>query len=346
MDSEKASQITTNFTPPHPLKTAVLFLIFNRPDTTKEVFEAIRRAKPPKLYVAADGPRADKSGEHEKCEQVRWMATQVDWDCEVKTLFRDKNMGCGEAVSSAITWFFENEEEGIILEDDCLPHQDFFYFCEELLNRYRYDDDVMSIGGTNFLKGIRRGESSYYFSSHFHVWGWASWRRAWIKYDYEAKNMTEERLRVILDRRFISSGEKRLYKNTFNDIKIRKVDTWDYQWFFTHLFSAGLTIIPNVNLVTNIGPDGTHFSNNYKNPRINLPTRTIFPLVLNKNKKPDKKADLLLYRLNFKQNIMEQFFKKIIKSGEFIDRKYFFGALKKTTKLHYKKVSNDTENLS
>lgn len=311
------------------LTTPVGFLVFNRPDTTQRVFEEIRRARPPKLLVVADGPRAEKAGEAEKCEAVRAIIDTVDWPCEVLKNYSDTNLGCGRRVSSGLDWVFQTVEEAIILEDDCLPHQNFFYFCEDLLNRYRYDDDVMSIGGTNFLKGIRRGESSYYFSSHFHVWGWASWRRAWVKYDCEAKNMTEERLRIILDRRFISSGEKRLYKNMFNNMKIRKVDTWDYQWFFTHLFSDGLTIIPNVNLVTNIGSDGTHFSNNYKNPRINLPTGTIFPLVLNKNIKPDKKADLLLYRLNFKQKIMEQFLKKIIKSGEIIYRKYFFVRLRK-----------------
>ena len=249
-------------------KTAVLFLIFNRTDATQQVFDAIKKQKPKYLYVAADGPRSNAPGEKEKCQAARDILKQIDWDCELKTLFREKNLGCGKAVSSAITWFFENVEQGIILEDDCLPHQDFFYFCDQLLNRYRYANDVMSIGGTNFLNGIRRGKSSYYFSSNFHVWGWASWRRAWVKYDYEAKNMTEERLRIILDRNFISSGEKRYYKNMFNDMKKCKVDTWDYQWFFTHLFSDGLTIIPNNNLVTNIGHDGTHFKNDYKNPRI------------------------------------------------------------------------------
>ena len=144
-------EVSSNtFTPPHPLKTAVLFLVFNRPDTTKQVFEAICKAKPPMLYVAADGPMAEKAGEREKCERVRRIATQVDWDCEVKTLFRKKNLGCRVGVSSAIDWFFENEKEGIILEDDCLPSQSFFWFCEELLERYRNDTRVMVISGITF----------------------------------------------------------------------------------------------------------------------------------------------------------------------------------------------------
>jgi hypothetical protein len=314
------------------LNTPVAFLVFNRPETTIRVFEEIRRTRPPKLLVVADGPRADRQSEVDKCQAVRAIIDTVDWPCDVLKNYSDTNLGCGRRVSSGLDWVFQTVEEAIILEDDCLPHQDFFYFCEELLNRYRYDDDVISIGGTNFLKGIRRGKPSYYFSSHFHVWGWASWKRAWDRYDYEARDMTEERLRVILDRRFISSGEKRLFENMFMDMKARRVDTWDYQWLFTHLFSDGLTIIPNANLVTNIGPCGTHFSNSHKNPLINLPTGTIFPWVLNKNKKQDKKADLLVYRLNYKQNIMERFLTKIMKSGEFIDRKYFFGAVKKATK--------------
>ena len=157
-------EISSNtFTPQHPLKTAVLFLIFNRPDTTKQVFEAIRKSKPPRLYVAADGPRTDKSGEAEKVEQVRRIAMQVDWNCEVKTLFREENLGCGKAVSSAITWFFKNEEEGIILEDDCLPNQSFFWFCEELLERYRDDMRIMAVSGDNFQKGLARNEFIYYF---------------------------------------------------------------------------------------------------------------------------------------------------------------------------------------
>lgn len=308
--------------PIHILNTPILFLVFNRPETTRQVFKKIKEARPSILYIASDGPRSHIVGESEIVQSIReYLLNQINWDCEVKTLFRIENLGCGKAVNEAITWFFENVEEGIILEDDCLPNQDFFWFCEELLKEYRNDEDVMSIGGTNFLRGIKRGKSSYYFSSHFHVWGWASWRRAWVKYDYEVKNMTEERLRTILNKRFISSGEKRLYKSMFNDMKMRKVDTWDYQWFFTHLFSDGLTIIPNVNLVTNIGHDGTHFINDYKNPRINLPTETIFPWVLNKNKKPDKKADLLLYRLNFKQNIFKYFWQKLKKTIKRIIKK-------------------------
>ena len=241
------------FTLSHPLKTAVLFLIFNRPDTTKQVFEAIRQAKPPRLYVAADGPRADKSGESEKVEWVRRVATDVDWNCEVKTLFRDKNLGCRKAVSNAITWFFENEKEGIILEDDCLPSQSFLWFCEELLEKYRDDERVMVISGDNFDFGRKQTEYSYYFSRYIHTWGWASWRRTWKLYDVNMSLWPEVRdhggLAGILGRkktvRYWGGIFERVYRGT--------IDTWDYQLWFACCTQNGLCIIPNQNLISNIG---------------------------------------------------------------------------------------------
>jgi len=168
--------IVEKFIPPHPLKTPVLFLIFKRLDTTKQVFEQIKKAKPPRLYIAADGPRDYVEGEAEKVKAAReYVLSNIDWNCEVKTLFREKNLGCGKAVSEAITWFFENEEQGIILEDDTVPSQSFFWFCEELLNRYKDEKKVWHIGGTNFQDGIIRGNGDYYFSALNHIWGWASW---------------------------------------------------------------------------------------------------------------------------------------------------------------------------
>lgn len=294
------------------LNTPVAFIIFNRPIETAIVFEQIRIARPTKLLVIADGPRMGLHGEAEKCNLTRAIIDKVDWPCDVVKNYSDTNLGCGLRVSSGLDWVFQTVEEAIILEDDCLPHQDFFSFCQELLKKYRYDDDVMSIGGTNFLKGIKRGEASYYFSSHFHVWGWASWSRAWKKYDYNTVSMCEERLTNILDKKFISLGEKRKYRSMYNNMKTGKVDTWDYQWFFAHLFNDGLTIIPNVNLVSNIGVTGTHMNNSYfKNTRMKLPTLPILPLVLNENKAQDKIADSLLFRFYFRPNIIKIIVKKI-----------------------------------
>ncbi|CAK8724883.1 Hemolytic protein HlpA-like protein [Candidatus Electrothrix laxa] len=235
---------------------SILFLVFNRPGTTKKVFEAIRQAQPSKLYVAADGARSDIVGEEKKVQEVRCIATNVDWDCEVKTLFRDQNLGCKMAVSSAITWFFEHEEEGIILEDDCLPDQTFFPYCEELLERYRNDTRIMAISGDNFQQGKKRTEYSYYFSRYNHVWGWASWRRAWKFYDKELLSWPEIKSYGLLND--IAGGNEALanyWGNIFDTCYTGQIDTWDYQWMFSCWIQSGLTILPNVNLISNIGFD-------------------------------------------------------------------------------------------
>ena len=242
-----------NFVPPGSLITPVLFVIFNRPDTTQKVFNAIRQAKPKQLFVAADGPREGKEGEKEKCEQVREIIEQIDWDCEVKTLFRDKNLGCKIAVSSAIDWFFENVEEGIILEDDCLPSQSFFWFCQELLEYYRNDTRIMHISGDNFQFGRKRGEGTYYFSKYSHIWGWATWRRAWKYYDVNMKYFEDFLKSNQIMNILKIKQEQKGWMNTFQLVYDDKIDTWDYQWTYTCFINNGLCVMPNVNLVSNSG---------------------------------------------------------------------------------------------
>jgi len=234
-------------------QTAVLFIIFNRPDTTAKVFEQIKKARPKKLYIAADGPRADRPNEELICNQTRETATAVDWDCRVETLFNTQNKGCKMAVSSAITWFFNKEEEGIIIEDDCLPADDFFRFCDELLEKYRYDTRIRHIAGGNFQQGLKRGEASYYFSKISHVWGWASWRRAWADYDVTLNKYNEEDGKAALCNVFDDKWIAESWCQIFTEMKKGGVDTWDYQWGFTNYFNNALCIIPNVNLISNIG---------------------------------------------------------------------------------------------
>ena len=235
------------------LTTSVLFLVFNRPETTIQVFETIRQAKPPRLYVAADGAREDKEGELEKVKQVREIVNQVDWDCEVKTLFRDKNLGCKIAISSAIDWFFEHEEMGIILEDDCLPHPTFFRFCEELLEKYRDDERIAIISGNNFQFGRKRTNYSYYFSRYPHIWGWASWRRAWKNYDVDMKIWSEIRNGNWLQDLFKDKKSVQYWANIFEKTYQGKINSWDYMWTFSCWIQNALTVIPNVNLISNIG---------------------------------------------------------------------------------------------
>jgi hypothetical protein len=233
-----------------PLKTAVLFLVFNRLDETVRVFEAIREAKPPRLYLASDGARLNVPGETEQVEAVRdYLMSAIDWDCEINTLFRDSNLGCKYAVSSAITWFFENEEQGIILEDDCLPSISFFWFCEELLDKYKDDLRVWLISGDNFQDGVRRGDASYYFSKFNHIWGWASWATRWSSYDVEMKTFEQFSLEHRISSVFSEIREQNHWMSTFSQVYQGKIDTWDYQWNYTVLSNNGLSVIHNINLI-------------------------------------------------------------------------------------------------
>jgi len=257
--------MTDKFIPPHPLKTAVLFLIFNRPETTRRVFEQIRKAKPPKLYIAADGPRENVPGEAERVKEVReYVLNNIDWECEVETLFRDKNLGCKYAVSGAISWFFENEEMGIILEDDCLPSQSFFWFCEELLNKYKNDMRIWHISGNNFHFGWQRDKDySYYFGGIYgSIWGWATWANRWEKYDVDMKSYNELNSKKYLENCYDASVAVRSRISEFESIK-KGLDTWDLQWVYCRWINNGLTIIPNVNLVKNLGfgEEATHTFN-------------------------------------------------------------------------------------
>lgn len=243
------------------MKTAVLFLVFNRPDVTKKVFDTIRAARPSRLYVSADGARTGKDGEPERCEEVRKIVTEVDWPCEVKTLFRDENYGCKRAVSEGISWFFENEEEGIVLEDDCVADPSFFVFCEELLERYRHDKRISLISGINFQFGRRRNDDSYYFSKYTHIWGWATWRDRWVNsYDVTISKWPRIRDEGWLDDMVGDKQEVIFWKKIFERVYKGEIDTWDYQWVLANWIEGRMSIIPSVNLVSNIGfnGDATH----------------------------------------------------------------------------------------
>jgi hypothetical protein len=241
------------------LDTPVLFLIYRRPDSTKKVFEEIRKARPKKLFIAADG---SKQGEEEKCQHSRDIVmSSIDWNCEVKTLFRDKNLGCRYGVSSAIDWFFENVEDGIILEDDILPDQSFFKFCQELLKRYRDDERIMMISGNNFQNGIYQTKDSYYFSYYTHIWGWATWKRAWRHYNNNVLLWDEQKIRFLLKK--IGSNWKPFesyWYRIFNCVREGQIDSWAYIWTFSCWAQNGLAVIPEVNLAKNTGfnVDATH----------------------------------------------------------------------------------------
>ncbi|QDA58884.1 glycosyltransferase family 2 protein [Hymenobacter jejuensis] len=259
-------------------RVAILFVVFNRTDVTTRVLDSIRAARPPRLYVAADGPRAGRPAEAEACATVRQQILDgVDWPCEVHTLFRDENLGCRQAVSGAIDWFFSHEEAGIILEDDCLPEPSFYTYCEEMLHHYRDDTRVMHINGTNYLRGWHRDpDYSYYFSNYSAIWGWATWRRAWQHYDVTTRLLPELEGKHYFWRRFFNSLEARMLLKPLWATHARTLDTWDYQWSFAVLVQSGLCITPAVNLISNIGFGGgaTH-THNAAHPLAELPVRAL-----------------------------------------------------------------------
>jgi hypothetical protein len=240
------------------MTAAVTLIIFNRPDTTQRVFDAIARAKPTTLLVIADGPRAGRPGEAERCAAARAIIAAVDWDCRVLTNYSPVNLGCRGRVSSGLDWVFSEVEESIILEDDCVPHPDFFSFAEAMLDRYRHDESIMAVGGSNLSPKRIWGDGSYYFSRHCHIWGWATWRRAWREYDVAMTALPA--LIDRLDEYCPVPAEADHWREMFRLTHAGLIDTWDYQWQFAVTRRRGLTIVPNANLVSNIGfrPDATH----------------------------------------------------------------------------------------
>lgn len=232
------------------MRSPVLFMVFNRPEQTEISFERIRAARPPRLYVAADGPRKGREGEEALCAEVRRLATAVDWPCEIKTLFRKRNLGCRVACQSAITWFFQNEPEGLIIEDDIVAHPDFFTFCDATLERYRDNPRISVVCGFNYQMGRVHGDASYYFSNNTHIWGWASWARNWKDYDPEPSGY----MRFLKEELPKRVGTPRLSAHCMALLltPFRK-STWDFELMYQTLRHDKLSIIPNYPLVENIG---------------------------------------------------------------------------------------------
>lgn len=244
------------------MNTPLLLIAWRRPSTLSQVIDAIRPVAPNRLYVACDGPNPDRPGEIEKVAATRAVIErEIDWPCHIKRLYSDVNQGCRLGVSRAISWFFEQVEEGIILEDDCVPHPDFFPYCAGLLDRYRHDTRVWSISGNNFQDGQWRGDGSYYFSHYSHVWGWASWRRCWKHYKPDLLTWPALCNSGMLETIFADPTERQYWSAIWQRLlDFREPDTWDYQWLFTCLVNGGLATLPNRNLVSNVGfgPDATH----------------------------------------------------------------------------------------
>jgi hypothetical protein len=236
------------------LQVPVAFFVFNRPDTTRRVFEAISRVRPAKLLLIADGARQDREGEAEACRQVREIVAHVDWPCEVFRNFAGSNLGCQERIISGLDWVFSLVEEAIILEDDCLPDLSFFPFCQELLEKYRGDSRIASISGTNLVEKYLNTEASYYFSQLGGIWGWATWRSQWRRYDRLLQDWPKLREEKWLAEIFDQPRAVAYWTSVFDMMHERRgPNTWDFQWLYTRLKEDMLTIVPRVNLVANIG---------------------------------------------------------------------------------------------
>ena len=303
-------QFTKLSTPP------VLFVVFNRIDTVKRTFEAIRRAAPAQLFVAADGPRDFVPQEQEKCQAVRdYILNNINWECEVKTRFLEKNLGCRKAVSSAVDWFFSEVEEGIILEDDCLAGEDFFRYAAEALAFYRNDTRIMHINGSTFFAPENTGEECSYFYRYAHIWGWASWRRAWKFYDADLKNFDPQKTyKIFPDDRNQAARWNEILKNVIAEKP--GFNTWDFQWTYAVMINHGYCLMPVVNLISNIGTeqsthDMTSVADVLELKTCTLPEKLQFPMQKNPVAfEAEKEAYRVFYR---KKNLILRVYEKLSK---------------------------------
>ncbi|WP_416695872.1 nucleotide-diphospho-sugar transferase [Candidatus Pseudothioglobus sp. Uisw_050_01] len=306
------SKNESNIVKINKLNTATLLMTFNRLDTTKEVFESIRKAKVPRLYISSDGARPEIEGELEMVTIVRdYLISNVDWPCEVKTRFNEANLGCKKGCTSAIDWFFENEEMGVILEDDCLPSQSFFWYCEEMLEKFKDDKRVMHVAGMTYVEKPNNFQNySYHFCNVGGVWGWATWRRAWALYEYEMESYLQAKEENLFDSLLNGQPEvKRLLLNWF-EMSYSTQSTWDFQWTYTKIINSSINIMPSKNLIRNIGhghTEATHtilMNGRYSNMELN---ELSFPLKHPKFIVIDRVFD----QLNFKYNSHRSFINNI-----------------------------------
>lgn len=247
-------------------ETAVVFCVFNRIDTTKKVFEKIREAKPPRLYIVSDAARDHVAGEKETVANVRnYIEQHIDWECQVFKNYAPANMGCGRRISSGISWVFETEEQAIILEDDCVPTQSFFRYCQEMLNYYKSDERIMMISGNNPFAKCYKSEEDYLFSKVPFIWGWATWRRAWKLYDYNLATLPDNRKNKLFKDIFPQKAYW-VYMAEFESLYKHEFDTWDYQLMYAGILHDKLNIVPVESHVFNIGfyEESTHTSKSPK----------------------------------------------------------------------------------
>lgn len=274
-------------------KIAILFLIFTREENSIKSFKSIQHYKPEKLYIAADGPRKNKIGEDVLCKKTREaILNRIDWDCEIYTLFREENLGCAEAVYSAISWFFENEEYGIIIEDDIIVSKDFYLLCEQLLPLHKENQEIMQISAQNRSMKYQ-SSNKYSFHKMPIIWGWATWRRAWNKMDMTMSAWPSYPKRKLFHDYGIFQGIMMLHYWNYAHKHIHTIQSWATRWFFAVANNDGICICPLVNLAINIGigdENATHYKKGDKDPYSDLKIGNIlWPLEIATKIEPDKK---------------------------------------------------------
>ena len=292
------------------LQVPILFILYNRLDTTRQAFAKIREVRPKKLYIACDGPKKDKEGDREKVEAVReWVLGAVDWDCQVKTRFSEENQGCRYGPANAISWVFENEEEAIILEDDIVAAEAFFWYCQEMLHRYRDDTRIMIVSGHKVVWDFAV-EGDYFFTAFGPIWGWATWRRAWKYFDGEMKQWPSFKARRVLADIYGKEAAESL-SISIDLAYSGKLDAWDYPWLFARASNSGLGILPKYNLVENIGygEDATHSSG--KAPDFHVGSLE-FPLKPAENVIRNWEYDRAWARMALRSNRIRRMIRKLI----------------------------------
>ena len=288
----------------------ILITAWRRVEKLENLLHAIKENKPKKIYFSCDGPRKNNLNDEKLIKNVKESFNKlINWDCEIHKKYNKENLGCRVAMITAINWFFENESEGIILEDDCIPRKEFFPYCAELLQKYRNNHKVWTISGSNFQRGIKRGDGSYYLSKYFHCWGWATWRDRWSKIDSFMSTWPKAKETNSIKSIFPDPLEFKYWNKIFDKFFVRKIpDTWDIEWTYTCFINQGYTIIPNYNLVKNIGFDqeATHTKYSIQNlPGIDkeliLPIN--HPNFLIQDVLADRFTFYNFYRMNFKKRI-------------------------------------------
>lgn len=293
------------------VKVPVLLLVFNRPECTSRLIELIESMRIAKLYVSADGPRKGVEADRENCKQVRALIRNCREAVPERLQFHDENLGCKLGAASGMDWFFQHEQRGMILEDDCLPNPEFFKFCREMLDRYEDDESIFAVCGNNFQNGKKRGDGSYYFSKYAHIWGWATWRRAWQKNDVDMAFWPELRASEQWKKLYPKQREREHWEQLLDRVAAGEIDTWDYQWLASIWAHGGKSIIPNKNLVTNVGfgAEATH-TTDVVSPFANLPTQGLGEIIHPSSEAVCDSADRYVFSRNYCPNLWQRLQRK------------------------------------